>query len=162
AGQQVDRVLKENAAVRSVAQQAGRAELGEDTWGVEYGELEVDLKREHAAEAARVQRELREALRDVPGYSFEVMPFLTERIKETLSGTSGAVAVKVFGDDLAAIDRTAAVVAQVLNDVPGRDNVRIELQTGAPELVVRVRPEDAARFGIRSAHVLDAVHTAFQ
>jgi CzcA family heavy metal efflux pump len=161
AGKRVTQLLSDNPAVVGVAQQAGRAELGEDTWGVEYSELEVDLHRQEE-DPARVQREIRTALLDVPGFSFEVMPFLTERIKETLSGTTGAVVVKVFGDDLPAIDRTAEMVARVLNSIPGHDNVLIEPQTGAPELVIRVRPEDAARYGLRNAGVLDAVHSAFQ
>src|SRR5262249_40611936 len=145
----------------SVAQQAGRAELGEDTWGVEYSEIEVDLRP--GADPATTQLRLQQTLnRDVPGYSFEVMPFLTERIKETLSGTSAAVVVLVHGDDLRAIDRAAEAVARVLIRIPGNDTVRVEAQTGSPELVVRVRPDDAARFGLRNAHVLDAVHAAFQ
>jgi CzcA family heavy metal efflux pump len=159
AGDGVTRKLLPRPDVRSVAHQAGRAELGEDTAGVEYSELEVDLKPGNAEKA---QRELREALREVPGYTFQVMPFLTERIKETLTGTSGTIAVKVYGDDLAAIDGAAEAVARVLNDVPGHESVLIEPQTGAPELVIRVRPADAARFGLRKAQVLDAVHTAFQ
>src|SRR5213078_1496721 len=153
-GRRVTRTLRDNPSVRSVVQQAGRAELGEDTWGVEYSELEVDLRGPGALDPGRVQRELRAGLRDVAGFSFEVMPFLTERIKETLSGTSGAVAVKVFGDDLKAIDQAAAEVARLLNDVPGHENVLVEPQTGTPELVIRVRPEDAARRGLRNAQVL--------
>jgi Cu/Ag efflux pump CusA len=128
---------------------------------VEYSEVEVDLQKREE-DPGRVQREIRQALLDVPGFSFEVMPFLTERIKETLSGTTGSVAVKVFGDELPAIDRTAEMVARVLNSIPGHDTVLIEPQTGAPELVIRVRREDAARYGLRNAVVLDAVHTAFQ
>ena len=162
AGRRVTAKLRANEAVASVAQQAGRAELGEDTWGPEYSELEVDLRADPATDAAAAQRQIRRDLRDVPGYSFEVMPFLAERIKETLSGTSGAVVVKVQGDDLAAIDRAAADVARVLNGIPGHDTVLVEPQTGTPELVVRVRPADAARYGLRSAQVLDAVHAALQ
>jgi CzcA family heavy metal efflux pump len=160
-GRLVTRTLRDVPAVVAVAHQGGRAELGEDTMGVEYSELEVDLRREEE-DPARVQREIRQELREVPGYSFEVMPFLTERIKEVLSGTTGSVAVKVYGDDLQAIDQAAAAVAGVLNDVPGHDNVLVEPQTGTPELVIRVRPDDAARYGLRNAQVLDAVHTAFQ
>jgi Cu/Ag efflux pump CusA len=161
AGHRVTAKLRANPAVTSVSQQVGRAELGEDTWGPEYSELEVDLQP-GTEDAATVQRQIRRDLRDVPGYSFEVMPFLVERIKETLSGTSGAVVVKVYGDDLAAIDRAAADVARVLNGIPGRDNVLVEPQTGTPELVIRVRIADAARFGLRSAQVLDTVHAALQ
>lgn len=161
AGQGATRTLRDNPAVVSVAQQAGRAELGEDTWGVEYSEIEVDLRREEE-DPGRVQREIKQALDEVPGYTFDPMPFLTERIKETLSGTAGTVAVKVYGDDLQAVDQAAAAVAEVLNGVPGNANVLVEPQTGTPELVIRVRPEDAARYGLRNTQVLDAVHTAFQ
>jgi CzcA family heavy metal efflux pump len=161
-GGQVTRALQKIEAVRSVVQQAGRAELGEDTWGVEYSELEVDLKPLGAEDAEQVEREIKEVLKNFPGYSFEVLPFLSERIQETLSGSIAPVAVKVYGDDLAAVDRAAQDIAAVLGKVPGSDNVRPEAQTGAPELVIRVRPEDLARRGLRNAHVLDAVHAAYQ
>jgi CzcA family heavy metal efflux pump len=161
AGSRVTRILLDNPDVISVDQQAGRAELGEDTWGVEYSELEVDLRRA-VTDPGRVQRELGRALQDVPGYSFEVMPFLTERIKETLSGTLGSVAVKVYGDEPESIDQAVAAVARLLNNVPGHDNVLVEPQTGTPELVIRMRPEDTARYGLRNVQVLDAIHAAFQ
>src|SRR5207248_3902920 len=51
-----DRLLCEQ--VRSIAQQAGRAELGEDTTGVEYSEIEVDLRSAAARDAQQVQKQL--------------------------------------------------------------------------------------------------------
>jgi CzcA family heavy metal efflux pump len=161
-GGQITRALRQDPGVVSIAQQAGRAELGEDTWGVEYSELEVDLEQLAARDAGQAERRLRETLRDFPGFSFEVLPFLSERIKETLSGTPAAVAVKVYGDDLAAVDEAATAIARVLAAVPGNANVLLEPQTGTPELVVRVRPEAAARFGLRNAQILDAVHASYQ
>jgi CzcA family heavy metal efflux pump len=162
-GQRVNRIVHEHPAVRSVAHQAGRAELGEDTQGVEYSEIEVDLDRLSADQAATIQVALQRSLEDnVSGFSFEVMSFLSERIKETISGTSYAVAVKVFGNDLESIDAAAQLVARELAKVPGRDNVHAEAQTGAPELVVRLRREDANRRGVRNAHLLEAMHTAYQ
>src|SRR5262249_62139945 len=131
--------------VRSVAQQVGRAELGEDTWGVEYSEVEVDLGRLAAEDVERVQRAIKAKLEDFAGYSFEVLPFLSERIKETLSGSTGAFAVKVFNDDLDALDQASQAVTLALGKVPGAREVIPEPQTGAPELVIRVRPEQAAR-----------------
>jgi CzcA family heavy metal efflux pump len=154
--------------VRSIAQQAGRAELGEDTWGVEYSELEVDLEQMNGEDAEQEERRLKQQLKDTGvGFSFEVLPFLSERIKETLSGTTGQVAVKIYGDDLDALDRVARDVAAELGRIRGRDskpaasNVRVQ-QTGFPELVVRIRWEDANRFGVSPVQLLDAVHTAYQ
>lgn len=161
-GNQITRALKRDPAVVSVAQQAGRAELGEDTEGVEYSEIEVDLKRVAAEDAEQSERDIKRTLGDFPGFSFEVMPFLTERIKEVLTGSPAAVAVQVYGDDLAAVDQASDAIARVLNTVPGHVNVHAEAQTGVPELVVRVRPADAARYGLRNAQVLEAVHAAYQ
>ena len=161
-GGQVTKSLRQNPAVRSVAQMAGRAELSEDTWGVEYSEIEVDLYRLDAEEYEQCEKYLRSSLADRAGYTFEMLPFLSERIKETLSGTTATMAIKVFGDDLEAVDRTADEVARVLESVPGHADVRVEAQTGSPELVVRIRPHDAARHGLRTLAVLDAVSTAYQ
>jgi Cu/Ag efflux pump CusA len=161
-GRQITEALRRIPAVRSVAQQTGRAELGEDTWGVEYSELEVDLHPLDAEDAEQVERRLKATLRDVPGFSFEVLTYLSERIEETLSGTNAPVVVQLAGDDLQALDRAARAVADVLNTVPGHGTVRTEAQAGLPELVIRPRPEDIARLGLRTGQVLDALHTAFQ
>src|SRR5262249_10275795 len=119
-GKQVTAKLKENPAVLSVAQQAGRAELGEDTWGVEYSEFEVDLKRLEAEDAEKVQREIGDALgQNFPGFNFAVLSFLSERIKETLSGTEAAIAVKVFGDRLEDLDRSAEQIVKVMASIKG-------------------------------------------
>jgi CzcA family heavy metal efflux pump len=161
-GERVAESLREIPAVRSVTQQVGRAELGEDTWGVEYSELEVDLKPMGAEELDKVERDIRTRLQDFAGFSFEVMPFLSERIKETLTGMPAPVVVKVYHDDPVALDRAAQAIAATLGRVPGASEWRAEVQTGAPEIAVRIRPADAERFGLRRGQILEAVHTAFQ
>jgi CzcA family heavy metal efflux pump len=161
AGNRIAEALVRFPEVRSTAQEAGRAELSEDTWGVEYSEIEVDLQALTAGELDRVERDLRGTLADYPGFSFEVLPFLSERIKETLSGSAAAVAVKVYHDDPVQMEAASQRVARALAQVPGARDVRAEAQTGAPEVQVRIRPA-AARFGLRRAHILDAVHAAYQ
>ncbi len=161
-GGQVTHLLRQHEAVRSVAQAAGRAELGEDVWGVEYSEIEVDLNTLEGEDYERFEQFLRRSLANRAGYSFEMLPFLSERIKETLSGYIATMAVKVYGDDLEAVDRAAEDVADAIERIPGNADVRVEAQTGTPELVIRLRPRDAARYGLRTVDVLDAVHTAYQ
>jgi CzcA family heavy metal efflux pump len=184
-GGRVARLIRGDAElskqVRSLAQEAGRAELGEDTTGVEMSEIEVDLWSAKGKDAVQLQRQLNLVLgKNCAGYSFEVLPFLKERINETLSGTVAAVAVKVYGDRLEALDDAAQRIAQALGtvrvkqtsrgpdgnlvtqEVPAFVNILVEPQTGAPELVVRPRWEDAARLGLRNGQILDAMHIAFQ
>ncbi|HZW33515.1 MAG TPA: efflux RND transporter permease subunit [Isosphaeraceae bacterium] len=163
AGGALARELKKIPAVTHVAQQAGRAELGEDVFGVEYSEIEVGLKDLEGEEFEAVEEALKATLRDkFPGFSFAVFSFLSERIQETISGSIAPVVVKVYGDDLGDLDRAARDIAEAIGSVPGAENVRPEPQTGQPEVVIRVRPEDAARHNLRSAEILDSVHAAYQ
>jgi CzcA family heavy metal efflux pump len=160
-GNQITKALRQMPAVRSVAQQAGRAELGEDTWGVDYSELEVDLERLAAEDAEQTQQRIKRMLgEEFAGYNFEVLSFLSERIKETLSGSTATITVKVYGDDLDTMDKAALDIAGVLASVKGSANVRPEQQTGAPELVIL--PRESASHPMRKAQILDAVHAAYQ
>src|SRR5206468_1694772 len=113
-GIQVTAELRRNPHIRSVAQQAGRAENGEDTWGTHYSEFHVDLQPMSGDEEEAVVGEIRAALEKFPGVTFRVMPFLVERIEETISGATAQVVINIFGDDLDALDQKAAEVRQVL------------------------------------------------
>jgi Cu/Ag efflux pump CusA len=162
AGRHVSAELLGVPAVRSVNQQVGRAELGEDTWGVEYSELEVDLRRSGAEDIEATDKALKEKLANVYGYSFEVLPFLSERIKETVTGSTAPVVVKVYGEDLDSIDAATQQIVQALGKIKGDGDIIGDVQTGVPEMVVRVRDTDASRFHLRRSQVLEAVHTAYQ
>ncbi len=163
AGNAVSRSLMKIPAVVHVSQQAGRTELGEDAWGVEYSELEVSLKDLGAEDFEAAEEALKAALRDhFPGFSFEIFSFLSERIQETISGVIAPIAVKIRGDDLGEIDRAALAIARAIGAIRGSDNIRPEPQTGQPELVIRPRPDDAAHYNLRAADILDAVHAAYQ
>ncbi len=69
--------------------------------------------------------DIRTALSDFVGVNFSAKTFLTERIEETLSGFTAAVAINIFGNDLAVLDQQAQALARVLADVPGA----IDIQT---------------------------------
>ncbi len=163
AGKVISDRLREEPFVQSTCQQAGRAELGEDPWGVEYSEMEIGLKPSAAENAEEVDRMVKGLLRNnYPGFNFSVFSFLSERISETISGSIAPVVVNVHGDNLADLDRAAERIAQELGQVSGSDNFRAEPQAGQPELVIRIRPEDAARRGLRNVQLLEAISSAYQ
>lgn len=151
--------LKADPRVRSVAQRAGRAEAGEDTFGPHYSELEVDLVPLSGEEAETLTADLRERLARIPGVTFTLMPFLTERIEETLSGSTTPVVVKCFGDDLDSLDVAAARIGRVMSNIPGMIDVQTTTSSVAPEVVVRLRPAALAAAGIASVDALSAVET---
>jgi CzcA family heavy metal efflux pump len=161
-GRQVSAELLKLPFVRSVGQRVGRAEKADDTWGTHYSEFNVDLKPLSGKEGEFAQADIRKALARIPGVSFAVKTFLTERVEETLSGYTAAVVLNIYGSDLDSLDADAQRVAQALGQVPGATEVQIQSPPGSPELGIRVRPDALARWGFDAVDVLDAVETAFQ
>ena len=161
-GNAVTAALQQDRRIKSVAQRAGRAEVGEDTFGPHYSEFEVDLTPMSGEEAETFQAELRATLKQFPGVHFVVMPFLTERIEETLSGSTAPLVIKLFGDDLDSLDVSATTVAVALQRVPGATDVQAGAAAVAPEVLVRLRPDAIAAAGVSALDALGAVETATQ
>ena len=161
-GKRVTAELLKDKRIVSVAQQAGRAELGEDTFGPNYSEMHVELAEMGGEEAEMFIAEIRKPLLQFPGLTFKVMPFLVERMEETLSGATAEIVVTLRGEDLDALDRAAESVRRVMVKVRGAADVTVESQASAPELVVRLRHNRVAALGFTPAAVLEATETAFQ
>ena len=146
--------------VRSVGQRVGRAELGEDTFGPHYSEFEVDLHPVSGKSARSLQDELRQRIEAIPGVGVAIMPYLTERMEEVLSGSTAPVVVKVFGSDLDSLDVAARIVGSVARAVPGATDVVVGAPAVSPEVMVHLRPDALSMFGIPAADALAAVETA--
>ncbi|HMC82213.1 MAG TPA: efflux RND transporter permease subunit, partial [Candidatus Polarisedimenticolia bacterium] len=120
AGIQVEKGLHQIPEVVSTAVKAGRAELGEDTWGPEQSELVLALnpKRERYGP---LLADVRRRLAVFPGFAFSVKQFLKERIEEVISGTRAQVVLRIQGPDLAVLREEAAKDAETLAAVRGAD-----------------------------------------
>ncbi len=159
-GQRVTAALKADPRIRSVAQRIGRAELSEDTWGTNYTEFEVALRPLSGNAAERVEDDLRSLLAQFPGVNFAIRGFLSERIEETLTGSTAELVVRVYGDDLDSLDLAARRVAGVLASVPGTADVQYDPPPVTPGVTVRLRPADVSHAGLRPDEVLAAVEAA--
>jgi CzcA family heavy metal efflux pump len=147
--------------VDTIEQQVGRAELGEDTWGPHRSEFHVELKKDATIDQATAEEELRSILGKYPGIQSEVVTFLGDRISESLSGETAQVAVKVFGDDLDALEATGEKIVATLGQVPGVIDLQFKRQSGTPTLAIEVLPDALAASGLKVADVLDGVEAAY-
>lgn len=145
--------------VKTVEQQNGRAEQGEDTWGPNRGELHIELAAD--ADDAEVTARVRDLLAATPGIESEVLTFLGDRISESISGETAPVVVNVFGDDLDVLDAQAQEIAAVLRETPGAVDVHVGLAATAPHVAVRLRADGLQARGFRPGEVFDTVETAF-
>jgi CzcA family heavy metal efflux pump len=147
--------------VQSIEQQIGRAELGEDTWGPHRSEFHVELKPDSTIDQAAAQEQLRAILQHYPGIQSEVVTFLGDRISESLSGETAQVAVKIFGDDLGALDATGGKIVAALAKIKGVVDLQFKRQSGTPAIAIQLLPEALAGAGLKVQDVLDTVETAY-
>ncbi|HVW71043.1 MAG TPA: efflux RND transporter permease subunit [Steroidobacteraceae bacterium] len=157
------RISKEILAlpyVQSVEQQVGRAEAGEDTWGPHQSELHVEL-RPGANNQAEAQEALRKIVSGYPGIESEVVTFLGDRISESLSGETAQVAIKVFGEDLHALDDVGDQIVAALSKEPGVTDLQFKHEDDTPTLRIDPEPARVVAAGLKTRDILDTVDAAY-
>lgn len=148
------------SGVASVAQQAGRAELSEDTWGTNVSEIWVALDDD--VDYDRVRSDVRKSLDDLAGFDFQIKPFLRERVDEVLTGTTADIAIRVVGPDLQQLRDAANRIAASLHGIRGIADLRVEQVVDVPQVDVLLRPADLARYGLSVGHLNGALQTLLQ
>lgn len=175
-GNQVTKVLLDIPGVKSVAQWVGRAPNAADTFGTHYSEFEVEIGTVSGKEQERIFRAIREELagetededndgKIEPGFvgvNFAINTFLTERIEETISGYAAGLVINIFGQDLDALDRDAQKVAGLLSGIRGVRDVIVQSPPETPEIVIRLKPEKLALWGLQPVDVLDTVRACYE
>ncbi|HEY2403206.1 MAG TPA: efflux RND transporter permease subunit [Steroidobacteraceae bacterium] len=160
-GQRISKQVLALPYVQSIEQQVGRAELSEDTWGPHRSEFHVELKPDAKVDQSAAQEELRGILESYPGIQSEVVTFLGDRISESLSGETAQVAVKIFGDDLDALDKSADKVTAALGKVKGIVDLQFKRQSGTPTIAIHLIPQALAATGLKVTDVLDTIEAAY-
>jgi copper/silver efflux system protein len=104
-------------------------------------------------------RDLDLALR-MPGYQMAISPPIRTRIDMLTTGVRTPVGVKVFGPDLAGIERVSLELEGLLRQVPGTRSTFAERQTGREYIDIIPDREMIGRFGLSMREVLDVVEAA--
>jgi len=159
AGRALETTLRDVPGVRSTALKAGRAELGEDTWGPENGEMLLSLDPS-LGRYDGVLEAVRRRLGNVPGFVFTVRQFLRERIEEVITGVRAPVVLRVAGPDLEVLREEAERDAAALRAVPGAQQVQAERQAFIPQVNIVFDRAAAARHGLTMEGLRRAVTTA--
>ncbi len=160
-GRRISERLAAIPGIKSVAEQIGRAENGQDPDAPNKSEFEIQLDPSQGVTAEQIEARVRSVFDDFPNQLVEIYSVLAERIGETLSGEGAPFFVSVFGPDLDADDQVAGEIAEVLRQWPQSGTVRLEVPPRQPELRIEMRPQQLALYGLSAADVLKTVNAAF-
>jgi cobalt-zinc-cadmium resistance protein CzcA len=146
--------------------QVGRPDDGTDNTGFFNTEYFVDLKskekwrpvfHENKDELiAAMNRELDK----IPGVVWGFSQPIEDNMEEAVSGVKGALATKIYGDDLKVLEQKSDEIVSIMRGIKGVEDLGIFRVLGQPNLNVTVDRAAAARHQINVADVQDAIQTA--
>jgi cobalt-zinc-cadmium resistance protein CzcA len=146
--------------------QVGRPDDGTDTTGFFNVEFFVDLKPKedwrpvfHQDKDELIAAMNRE-LDTMPGVVWGFSQPIEDNMEEAVSGVKGALATKIFGDDLKLLEEKADEIVAIMRKIRGVEDLGVFRVLGQPNLNVAVDREQAARYQINVSDVQDAVQTA--
>ncbi|EPD42026.1 cation efflux system protein CzcA [Delftia acidovorans CCUG 274B] len=163
---QIEKALKkEFPEIDRVFARTGTAEIASDPMPPNISDGYIMLKaRSEWPDPARPRDELLAAVQAsvdrIPGNNYEFSQPIQLRFNELISGVRSDVAVKIFGDDMAVLEKSAQTVAGMLQQIAGASEVKVEQTTGLPMLTVQIDREKASRYGLNMGDVQDAISTA--
>jgi cobalt-zinc-cadmium resistance protein CzcA len=163
---QIELALKQKfPEIERIFARTGTAEIASDPMPPNISDGYIMLKPEAEWPKPRKSRDallaaIRATVEKLPGNAFEFSQPIQLRFNELISGVRSDVAVKLFGDDTAVLNETAAKIAAALGKVQGATEVKIEQTTGLPMLTVEIDRSKTARYGLNVGEVQETIATA--
>ena len=158
-------LLAQVPEIERVFARTGTAEIASDPMPPNISDSYVMLKpkaqwpdpgKSREALIADIQR----ASALVPGSAYELSQPIHLRFNELISGVRSDVAVKVIGDDMTVLNKTANEIATALQGLSGASEVKVEQTSGLPVLTINIDRDKAARFGLNVGDVQDTIAVA--
>src|SRR5580693_937480 len=152
--------------VTKVVSQSGAPDDGTDTGGFGNTEYFIDLKPKdqwrpifHQNKEELIAAMDRE-VEKTPGAFWNFSQPIEDNVDETMTGTKGGLAAKLYGPDLDVLEEKGDEIKDVMGNIDGIKDLGIQRDTGQPNIDLTVDRQAAARFGINVADIQDAVQTA--
>ena len=157
--------IKSFPEVEKVFARLGTAEVATDPMPPNVADNFVILKpRSEWPDPKKTKQEfvveLEQSLKQLPGNNYEFTQPIQMRFNELISGVRADVGIKIFGDDLDQLVRTATDIQKVVNAIEGAADVRVEQVTGLPTLSVIPKRTALGRYGLSITDLQDWVATA--
>lgn len=161
----VERAASRLPEVALVYSKTGTAEVAADPMPPNFTDTFVILKPRPDWPDPKLPKQqllakLDEALQATPGTNYTYTQPIQMRFNELIAGVRGDVAVKVYGDDFAALEKPVGEITKALKAIPGAADVKAEEIEGLPLMKVDPNRAALARYGLSVTDVQDVVATA--
>lgn len=160
AGMALSNSLKGNPLYEWVQVRAGRAPGDADGAGVSMAHVDVELSDAALKNREESIKQLREAFNKLPGVAPNIGGFISHRMDEVLSGVRSAIAIKIYGSDLAQLRTIGEQVRDAIEPIAGLVDLQLEPQLPIRQVQIEYNRTAAATYGLSMEQVSNVVETA--
>jgi len=162
---QMRAIIRSFPEVEGVVSQHGRPDDGTDATGFFNAEFFAPLKPASAwpkgMNKERLTNELLARLQnEFLGVEFNFSQYLQDNVSEAVSGVKGENSIKLFGNDLGALTKTANQIKEVLTTVHGITDLAVFTSLGQPTVQIDINRARAGRYGLTPGDINSTVRTA--
>ena len=163
---QAEKILKAQfPEVKQAVTRIGSSEIPTDPMPVERADMLISLIPKAQWTSAKTKDELmekmEEALSVIPGMEVEMTQPIQMRNNDLITGIKQDVAIKIYGNDLDALESSAKKVASLIKDVDGVSEPFVEKVQGLPQIQVKYDRDRLAKYGISIATANRVLEAAF-
>src|SRR5207237_9365610 len=158
-------VARSVAPVQTGVSEHGSGEDGSDPDGSFVAEFFVPLKPHESWPRGLTKEEMVQHMserlkREFVGVDFNFSQYIQDNMEEAVSGVKGENSVKIFGRDLADLQRLSKLLKAEISEVPGVTNPGAFNLLGQPNLVIKIDRAKAARYGFSVGDINSVVQAA--
>lgn len=162
---ELEHTVKSFPQVERIFSKIGTAEIASDPMPPNVADSYIMLKPKSEWPDPNLSKneltaQIQKAVSNVPGNNYEFTQPIQMRFNELISGVRSDVAVKIFGDDMEVMNKTAKEISEILTKIQGGEDIKVEQTTGLPILTVNIDRQKIARLGVNITQVQDAIATA--
>jgi len=159
-GLQAEQLIMEIPEVKSVSRRTGRAEKDEHAMGLHVSEIDVDFKKDSQRNRDQILNEIRNKLSVLEGMNISVGQPIAHLIDHMVSGVAAQIAIKIYGQDLSELRKSANQVRDAIKDISGVVDLKVEDQGLIPQLKIYVLREEASQYGLSSGDITSILEKA--
>lgn len=143
--------------VRNFGSHIGRATVADEVVGPNFTELWISIEDDQNYDTTVA--EVQQIVDGYPGLYRDLLTYLTERIKEVLTGTSASIVVRLYGPDLDTLRTTAEEIEATIKPIEGVTTLKVEPQVLVPQIAIDLRVDAASQFGLTPGALMNSVTT---
>ena len=137
--------------VRNCGSHIGQALLSDEVYGAYFGENWVSVSKD--VDYDDTLQKVTDTVDSYPGMQRDVQTYLRERVKEVLTGSSGAVVVRIFGPDPRRLTELADTTLKAIGDTPGLIEAAAALQKDIPQIEIELDLEKAREHDLKPGDI---------